>query len=82
MTRRPPRYKKILLKVSGEVLMGDSAFGIDMNTVANVAEDIKEIVATGVELCLVIGAGQPAEGQDFVELRAKTVSGDVRLQQR
>ena len=62
MTRRPPRYKKILLKVSGEVLMGDSAFGIDMNTVANVAEDIKEIVATGVELCLVIGGGNIFRG--------------------
>ena len=62
MTRRPPRYKKILLKVSGEVLMGDAAFGIDMNTVANVAEDIKEIVATGVELCLVIGGGNIFRG--------------------
>ena len=62
MTRRPPRYKKILLKVSGEVLMGDSTFGIDMNTVANVAEDIKEIVATGVELCLVIGGGNIFRG--------------------
>ena len=62
MTRRPPRYKKILLKVSGEVLMGDSAFGIDMKTVANVAEDIKEIVATGVELCLVIGGGNIFRG--------------------
>ena len=62
MTRRPPRYKKILLKVSGEVLMGDSPFGIDMKTVANVAEDIKEIVATGVELCLVIGGGNIFRG--------------------
>ena len=62
MTRRPPRYKKILLKVSGEVLMGDSPFGIDMNTVANVAEDIKEIVGTGVELCLVIGGGNIFRG--------------------
>ena len=62
MTRRPPRYKKILLKDTGEVLMGDSPFGIDMNTVANVAEDIKEIVGTGVELCLVIGGGNIFRG--------------------
>jgi uridylate kinase len=62
MTKRPPRYKKILLKVSGEVLMGDTPFGIDMNTVANVAEDIKEIVDTGVELCLVIGGGNIFRG--------------------
>ena len=62
MTRRAPRYKKILLKVSGEVLMGDSPFGIDMKTVADVAQDIKEIVATGVELCLVIGGGNIFRG--------------------
>jgi uridylate kinase len=62
MTKRQPRYKKILLKVSGEVLMGDTPFGIDMNTVANVAEDIKEIVGTGVELCLVIGGGNIFRG--------------------
>ncbi len=62
MTRKPPRYKKILLKVSGEVLMGDTSFGIDMKTVANVAEDIKEIVAHGVELCLVIGGGNIFRG--------------------
>jgi uridylate kinase len=62
MTASPPRYKKILLKVSGEVLMGDTPFGIDMKTVADVAEDIKEIVATGVELCLVIGGGNIFRG--------------------
>ena len=62
MTRRPPLYKKILLKVSGEVLMGDTTFGIDMQTVSDVAEDIKEIVANGVELCLVIGGGNIFRG--------------------
>jgi uridylate kinase len=62
MTPRAPRYKKILLKVSGEVLMGDTPFGIDMKTVADVAQDIKEIVATGVELCLVIGGGNIFRG--------------------
>jgi uridylate kinase len=62
MTKRQPRYKKILLKVSGEVLMGEQSFGIDMKTVADVAEDIKEIVATGVELCLVIGGGNIFRG--------------------
>jgi uridylate kinase len=62
MSPRKPRYKKILLKVSGEVLMGDTPFGIDMKTVANVAEDIKEIVGTGIELCLVIGGGNIFRG--------------------
>jgi uridylate kinase len=56
------RYKRILFKVSGEVLMGDTPFGIDMNTVAAVAEDIKEIVDQGMELCLVIGGGNIFRG--------------------
>ena len=52
-----PRYKRVLLKVSGEVLMGDTPYGIDMATVDAVARDIAKIVELGVELCLVIGGG-------------------------
>lgn len=57
-----PRYKKILLKMSGEVLMGDSLFGIDTKTIEAVAEDIKEVVEHGIELCLVIGGGNIFRG--------------------
>jgi uridylate kinase len=58
-----PRYRRVLLKVSGEVLMGDAAYGIDMNTVDAVAADVAEIVNTsGVELCLVIGGGNIFRG--------------------
>jgi len=60
---RPPAYRRVLLKVSGEVLMGDSQYGIDMKTVDGVAADIAEIVrATGVQLCLVIGGGNIFRG--------------------
>jgi uridylate kinase len=55
-------YKRILLKVSGEVLMGDTPFGIDMGTVAAVAQDVKQIAEAGVELCLVIGGGNIFRG--------------------
>ncbi len=55
-------YKRILLKVSGEVLMGDTPFGIDMSTVAAVAQDVKQIAEAGVELCLVIGGGNIFRG--------------------
>jgi uridylate kinase len=55
-------YKKILLKVSGEVLMGDAQFGIDTATLDRTAEDIAEVVKTGVELCLVIGGGNIFRG--------------------
>lgn len=57
-----PRYKKILLKMSGEVLMGDALFGIDTKTIEAVAEDIKEVIEYGIELCLVIGGGNIFRG--------------------
>jgi len=56
------RYRKVLLKVSGEVLMGDQSFGIDMKTVDAVAEEIAEVARSGVELCLVIGGGNIFRG--------------------
>ncbi|MDP3299766.1 MAG: UMP kinase, partial [Phenylobacterium sp.] len=56
------RYKRILLKVSGEVLMGEQGFGIDPNTLEAVAKDIAEVVSHGVELCLVIGGGNIFRG--------------------
>jgi len=62
MPDAPLRYRKILLKVSGEVLMGDQGFGIDTNTLERTAEDIAEVVKTGVELCLVIGGGNIFRG--------------------
>jgi len=62
VTDAKPRYKKILLKMSGEVLMGDALFGIDTNTIEAVAQDIKEVVDAGVELCLVIGGGNIFRG--------------------
>ena len=62
MTAAKPRYKKILLKMSGEVLMGDAMFGIDTKTIEAVAADIKEVVDAGVELCLVIGGGNIFRG--------------------
>jgi uridylate kinase len=62
MADRAPRYKRVLLKVSGEVLMGDQTFGIDTETLERTAEDIKEVLSTGVELCLVIGGGNIFRG--------------------
>lgn len=55
-------YKRVLLKVSGEVLMGDQGFGIDMKTVEAVAEEVAEVARLGVELCLVIGGGNIFRG--------------------
>ena len=60
MTR--PRFNRILLKLSGEVLMGEGQFGIDPDTVARLAEEIKQAVESGHTLCLVVGGGNIFRG--------------------
>jgi uridylate kinase len=57
-----PRFKRILLKLSGEVLMGDQGFGIDQDTVARMAGEVKAAQDTGIEVCLVIGGGNIFRG--------------------
>ncbi len=75
-TPRPPQYRRILLKVSGEVLMGDAAFGIDMTTVNAVAEEIAEVVRLGVQLCLVIGGGNIFRGLSTAARGMERASAD------
>ena len=65
------RYKRILLKISGESLMGENLFGIDVGTVDRVAREVSQVFNLGVQVCLVIGAGNifrglaaAAEGMD------------------
>ena len=55
-------FKRILLKVSGEVLMGDGEFGLDPKMVSRIANDIAEVQRTGVEICLVVGGGNIFRG--------------------
>ena len=57
-----PTYKRVLLKVSGEALMGDKSYGLDNVTVKAIAEDIRDAVALGVEVALVIGGGNIFRG--------------------
>ena len=72
----PPRFRRILLKVSGEVLMGDGGFGIDMKTVDAVAQEVAEIVRQGVELCLVIGGGNIFRGLSTAARGMERASAD------
>ncbi|WP_296678793.1 UMP kinase [Novosphingobium sp.] len=57
-----PDYKRVLLKLSGEVLMGNQQFGIDPEFVAELAKEVKEAKETGLQLCLVIGGGNIFRG--------------------
>ena len=61
-TTAGPRYKRILLKLSGEALMGKSGYGIDVAVVQALAADIKQAVDTGVEIAVVIGGGNIFRG--------------------
>ncbi|NOR23216.1 MAG: UMP kinase [Desulforhopalus sp.] len=56
------QYKRILLKISGEALMGNDSYGINTKVLEFVADEVKEVVGTGVELGLVIGAGNIFRG--------------------
>ena len=53
--KREPKYKRILLKLSGESLMGEDAFGINRQTLASIVEDIKEVLELGVQVGIVVG---------------------------
>jgi len=55
-------YKRVLLKLSGEALMGDDAFGINRETIDRMVADIAEVVALGVEMAVVIGGGNIFRG--------------------
>jgi uridylate kinase len=69
-------YRRILLKVSGEALMGDAPFGIDMATLDAVAEDIAAVVSAGIELCLVIGGGNIFRGVSMAGRGMERASAD------
>lgn len=56
------RYKRVLLKLSGEGLLGEQEYGLDNGTVARIAEEVKSVHAKGVELCIVIGGGNIFRG--------------------
>lgn len=71
-----PIYKRILLKLSGEALMGDQEFGISSETITSYAKQIKEIVDLGIEVGVVIGGGNIFRGLSGTEQGIDRVTGD------
>ncbi|MAY84280.1 MAG: UMP kinase [Flavobacteriales bacterium] len=69
-------YKRILLKLSGEALMGEKQFGIDHSRLNQYAKEIKEIVDEGVEVAIVIGGGNIFRGIQAVDGGIERVQGD------
>jgi len=72
----PPSYKRILLKLSGEALMGRSTYGIEPATLQSVASQVKEVVELGVEVAIVIGGGNIFRGISGDSLRMDRASAD------
>ena len=71
-----PKYKRVLLKLSGEALMGDQGFGIDPVVVQRIANEIKEIHALGVQVAIVIGGGNIFRGLKASEEGFDRVTAD------
>ena len=57
-----PKYKRVLLKLSGEALMGDDSYGINRGTIEAIVAEIKEVVSLGVQVAVVIGGGNIFRG--------------------
>ncbi|MBI2955113.1 MAG: UMP kinase [Chloroflexi bacterium] len=61
------RFKRVLLKLSGEAFMGDQCYGIDTTTVNSISEQIKQVIGLGVEVGIVVGGGNIWRGLDASE---------------
>ncbi len=71
-----PKYKRILLKLSGESLMGDKSFGLDPAMIEQYAKDIKGITELGVQVAVVIGGGNIYRGMNEVDTGIERAHGD------
>ena len=71
-----PKYKRILLKLSGESLMGDNSFGLDPKVIEQYAKEIKRITDLGVQVAVVIGGGNIYRGMNESETGIERAQGD------
>ncbi len=71
-----PKYQRIVLKLSGEVLAGGSSFGIDPERVKSLAEEIAEVARTGVQIGLVVGGGNFFRGVAAAAMKMDRVAAD------
>ena len=76
MKKSPILYKKILLKLSGEALMGDFDYGIDPKVINRIATEISQVKVLGIQIALVIGGGNIFRGAGLSESGMDRVTGD------
>ena len=73
---RPPRYRRILLKLSGEALLGERSHGIDAGIVGRLSDEVREIHDLGVEMALVVGGGNIYRGGEAASAGMDRVTAD------
>ncbi|MCD6045087.1 MAG: uridylate kinase [Gammaproteobacteria bacterium] len=74
--REKPKYGRIMLKMSGEILMGNSQFGIDPVVLDRIASEVTEIASLGIEVGLVMGGGNLFRGEALAKVGLGRVTGD------
>ena len=75
-TSLPPRYRRILIKLSGEALLGNAQYGIDGTAIRNIAKTIGDILETKVQIAIVIGGGNLFRGTGLVSTGIDRVTAD------
>ncbi|MEZ0224162.1 MAG: UMP kinase [Alphaproteobacteria bacterium] len=73
---KPPRFKRVLLKISGEALMGEGEYGLELAMVNRIAQDVKDALKLGVQVCLVIGGGNIFRGVSGASVGMDRASAD------
>lgn len=71
-----PKFRRVLIKLSGEGLMGDKGYGLDADTVYRIANEIRSVVEKGVQVCLVIGGGNIFRGMSGAAKGMERTSAD------
>ena len=71
-----PKYKRILLKLSGEALMGDQGYGIDPTTITRIAREVRDVHQLGVEIAIVVGGGNIFRGARQKGFEIDRATGD------
>ena len=73
--KRP--YERVLLKLSGEILAGHQGFGLDLEAVAGICEEIAEVARSGVSVAMVVGGGNILRGQQAVQKGMERAQADT-----
>jgi uridylate kinase len=76
MSDQPPRYRRILLKLSGEALMGDEEYGIDPLVIRRIAGEVRDVTVRGIQVALVIGGGNIFRGAGLARAGMDRVTAD------